>query len=156
MSEPFAPAFQKVDLGTRLGARLLDGLILLVPVLLVTAPIAGGFQIGSGNTGGKRVVATVLGVVLSYLYFVVCEATRGATFGKQACRIRVVGPDGATPSFAQAARRHVYMFVSVVPAGLGGLLTLLACVGVGVTISKDPAGRGFHDHWAGTIVLARS
>ena len=80
----------------------------------------------------------------------------GGFFGKSACRIRVVGPDGGMPSFAQAARRHAYMFVAMIPAGLGGLLTLIACIAVGVTISKDPAGRGFHDRWAGTIVLARS
>ena len=122
---------------------------------VITAPIAHGFQIGTGNTGARQIVATSLAVGLSYLYFVVCEATRGATFGKQACRLGVVTVDGRRPSYAEAAKRNAFMLVSLIPATIGGLLTLVACLAVAVTMARSADGRGVHDRWAGLVVTAR-
>jgi uncharacterized RDD family membrane protein YckC len=155
MSQPFVSAPDKVGLGTRLGARLLDGLILFIPILLVTGPVAGGFQIGSGNQSGRQIVATALGVLLSYIYFVGCEAIRGATFGKSACRITISGMVNGLPSVAQAAKRNGFMLVAIVPGTLGGFATLAFCVAVAITIARDPHGRGLHDRWAGTGIVDR-
>lgn len=94
-------------------------------------------------------------MALSYLYFVVCEATRGATFGKSACHIDVATADGRRPSAAQAARRNAWMLLAIVPGTIGGFVTLAACIAVAVTISQDPAGRSLPDRFAGTIVRDR-
>ncbi len=155
MDQPKLSAPDRIGLGTRFGARLLDGLILFIPVMVVTAPVAGGFQIGSGNQSGAQMVATALGVLLSYIYFVGCEAIRGATFGKSACRITVTGRVGGLPSVAQAAKRNAFMLASIIPGTIGGFATLAICIAVAITISRDPNGLGFHDRFAGTGIADR-
>jgi uncharacterized RDD family membrane protein YckC len=157
--EPFpapapVPSGRKAGVLVRVGARLVDGLVLLVPVLVITVPIAGGIQIGTANQGVDQIAATGFAVVFSYLYFVGCETTRGATLGKQACGLEVRTAHGH-PTVTQAAGRNAFMLVSVVPGSLGGVLTLIACIALAVSIAMDPGGRGFHDRWVGVTVDRR-
>ncbi|HYH52306.1 MAG TPA: hypothetical protein VEG38_22405 [Acidimicrobiia bacterium] len=65
MTQPFVSASDKVGLGTRFGARVLDGLILIIPILLVTGPVAGASEIGSGNRDGRQIAGRALGVRLA-------------------------------------------------------------------------------------------
>ncbi len=90
----------------RFAASLLDGLILLVPNLILFFAIVdidvgssssnAGFGVGgSGFDTGGAIVATVLGSAISLVYGGLLEGSRsGATVGKRACSIRVV--DAAT------------------------------------------------------------
>jgi uncharacterized RDD family membrane protein YckC len=146
------PAPRKVGVGVRLLARIVDGLILLLPVMLITVPIAGGFQIGGGNVGTDQIVATALGVGFAYVYFVVCEARRGATFGKSALGLEVRA-EGGHPGLEQAANRNAFMLVSIVPGGLGGILSLVVWIALAVSIARH--GRGFHDRWADVVITRR-
>jgi uncharacterized RDD family membrane protein YckC len=140
------PAARKADPWPRLGARLVDGLVLLVPVLLITVPISGGFRVGTGNDG-DQILATALGVLLSYAYFVVMESSGGATVGKRALRIEVRAADGK-PTIAQSARRNVWMLISIIPGSLGGVLAFAIAIAIAVSIGNDPDRRGFHDRFA--------
>jgi uncharacterized RDD family membrane protein YckC len=142
-------AYRTAGVGVRLAARIVDGLILLVPVMLITVPIAGGFRIGGGNIDSDTILATALGVLFAYIYFVACEATRGATFGKSALRLEVRTETGH-PSLEQAANRNAFMLVSIVPGGVGGALSLVIWIALAVSIRRS--GRAFHDRWAGVTV----
>jgi uncharacterized RDD family membrane protein YckC len=146
---PSGPA----GVGRRLAARLVDGLVLVVPVMAITVPISGGFLIGAGNTGTDQVAATFFAVFFCYCYFVGCEALGGATPGKRFLRLQVhstVG--GGRPSITQAAQRHAFMFAAAIPGNPGGILTLVVGVAVAVTVAVDPLRRGIHDRRAAVLV----
>ncbi|MEY2425161.1 MAG: hypothetical protein QOI61_733 [Actinomycetota bacterium] len=146
------PSERKPGPWPRLGARIIDGFVLLIPVLLVTVPISGEFRIGTGNDG-KQVLATAIGVLLSYAYFVLMESSRGSTVGKSALGLHVTAGD-SPPTIAQSARRNGWMLVSIIPGSFGGLLEFALAIAIAVSINSDPAGRGFHDRYA-EVALTR-
>lgn len=150
--QPFVPSTGKVGVGARIGARLVDALVLVVPILILTVPISGGFQIGGGNRGRDQNIATLLGVVAAYIYFVACEATRARTVGKAALGITVKRIDGQPLSFGDAALRNSFMLVSIIPADLGGVLSLVTWIVLAISIGTDPAGRGLHDRWSAAML----
>jgi uncharacterized RDD family membrane protein YckC len=145
------------SLGRRLGARLVDAAVLFIPVAVLGSAIGDGFQVGDGNTGGRQFVATLVGLLVTFAYFVAMESERGGTLGKSALGLRVEQADapGARLTPTQAAKRNAFELLSIVPTALGGLLSLAAAVGIAVTVGRDPEGRGFHDRWAGARVVAR-
>jgi len=134
----------------RLLASMLDGAIVGVPVGLL-----------------YRSDAWVLGVVVSVAYVVGLTAWRGQTVGKLVLRIRVVDEaDGTTPSLQRCVVRW---FVAVgFATGLRTIpgprslevtmvwLAFVASVVVLVPILHDPRRRGWHDRFAGTVVIDAS
>ena len=149
------PPLAKVGPGRRLLARIIDGLVLLLPVLLLTILIAGDYQLGTETDASDELLAGVIGVLLTYSYFVVLESTRGATVGKSALGIELVNEAGDLPTPAQSTQRNAWMLLSLLPGLLGGLLYLAAAIAIAVTITSDPRGQGIHDRWAGVRPLLR-
>lgn len=140
------PSPEKVGPWPRFGARFVDGLLLFIPVMIVTVPFAGGFAIGTDNAGGKQFVGTTLGVLLSYAYFVFMESSRGSTVGKRMFSIEVEA-DAGKPTVAQSAQRNAWMLLSIIPGGLGGLISFGIAIAIAISIHQDPEGRGFHDRF---------
>lgn len=149
------PPLARVGPGRRLVARFIDGLVLILPVLLVTLAIAGDYQLGTEADDGSHVLAGVVGVLVTYAYFVVLESSRGATLGKSAMGFDLVTDRGGLPTPAQSAQRNSWMLLSLVPGTFGGLLYLVAAVAIAVTIASDPRGQGVHDRWAGVRPVPR-
>ena len=97
--------------GTRLAAYLIDGLVLLVPVILLTVVV---IAIAAGSDTGT-VVTAVFGflayLVVAFLYAPLLMAREGPrngqTWGKQALGIRVIRDSGETMSFGWAALREI-------------------------------------------------
>jgi uncharacterized RDD family membrane protein YckC len=97
--------------GSRFAAVLIDGLILLVPVVVLFFIVAG---IATGSDVGA-VVTFVLGLlaylVVAFAYAPLLMArdgaTNGQTWGKQMLGIRVVRDSGETMSFGWAALREI-------------------------------------------------
>jgi uncharacterized RDD family membrane protein YckC len=147
------PVTDKAGPWIRLGARLIDALILLIPTLIITVPIGGGFFIGSGNRSGASFIAGLLGTLLQFAYFVFMESTRGATVGKQACGLQVGAAQEAL-SMETAAKRNAWVLLGIVPF-VGGLIELVVVIVIAVTISSDALGQGVHDKWAGLRVSRR-
>jgi uncharacterized RDD family membrane protein YckC len=137
-------------LGARFGARLLDALIIGIPVsILLTIFGLGGM--GTFGTGGW--VSSAIFSVLWFGYYVYFESTTGATLGKKLLKIRVVAADGSPPSTEAAAKRNIWMLFGLVPF-LGDLASLVAVIVIAVTISSNEFNRGKHDEFAGTGVMA--
>ena len=99
------PAFAGAQLaswGSRLGAYLIDALILIVPVVILTFIIVGAFAASDAS----GIIAVVLGVlayfavVLVYAPLLMARdgANNGQTWGKQVVDIRVVRARGAAAS----------------------------------------------------------
>ena len=147
---PYGSVFSgTADLGPRIGARLLDILIVAIPASIVLGIIGlgvfGGF--GTGSWLGSAITS-----LLWFGYFVFFESNRGATIGKQLLNLKVIDANGAPPSFEVAARRNVWMLFGLIP-WIGGLLSFIALIVIMVTISSDAHNRGYHDTFAGTAVM---
>jgi uncharacterized RDD family membrane protein YckC len=100
--------------GTRLGAYLIDLLVLLIPIGILGVLIVGGLVDDDSSVGGW-VAASILWalvagvVVLLYAPLLMMRqgARNGQTLGKQVVGIRVVRDSGEPMSFGWAALREV-------------------------------------------------
>ncbi|CAN5740369.1 hypothetical protein BH24ACT3_BH24ACT3_13430 [soil metagenome] len=134
-------------MGARLGARVLDTLILAVPGLALIVP-----QVSmDGDTPVLDAPLWVTGALLamSFAYEVGLVAWRGQTLGKMALRIRVARvADAQVPTPTQAGIRFL------LPSVIGAIpyISLLALV-VYASALWNPLKQGWHDRAAGTIVL---
>jgi uncharacterized RDD family membrane protein YckC len=154
-------------MGSRLGARVLDWLILLVifgvvfGLLAVLIGVSGGFRdfssdssFESSNRSDDVGGALVLGFgALAYLITAIYEiglvATRGATLGKQVVGIKVVREaDGQIPGFLPAFLRWLLPFAASFVCTIGAFLVWLSPF-------FDSSGRiqGWHDKMAKTVVI---
>jgi uncharacterized RDD family membrane protein YckC len=131
-------------LGVRIGARLLDGLIVGLPASIVLGLI---FRLNTTSWIVSGIVS-----LLWFGYFVLMESNQGATIGKRLLNLRVVGADGQPPSMEQAAKRNVWMLIGLIPL-IGGLLGFVAVIAIIVTISSNADNRGIHDQFAETAVM---
>jgi uncharacterized RDD family membrane protein YckC len=97
--------------GSRLAAYLIDGLILLIPVVVLTiivVAIAAGSDTGAIVTGILGFLAFLV-VAFIYAPFLMAREgpNNGQTWGKQMLGIRVVRDNGQTMSFGWAALREI-------------------------------------------------
>ena len=119
-----SPAFASAGLaswGSRLGAYLIDGLVILLPAILLFVLLVGGaVGIGGGNedvTVGAAIGAVILWLLLlSVIYLLYAPllmarkgARNGQTWGKQVLNIRVVRDNGQPYNFGSAALREVVL-----------------------------------------------
>lgn len=135
---PGAPA----DLGSRLIARLIDGLV----VVVVAVPLAAAGTLPAEGPGGALAVAAI-GLVYSTGF----DAT-GGTLGKRLLRLSVVGAGGARPGIGAGAARNLWLLSSLLPGLVGQAVATAVSVALAVTIARHPAERGWHDRVAGTAV----
>lgn len=138
-----AVATDAASFGQRFLARLVDGLVTLVPQLLVFATI----------DGYGRIIAAG---ALEAIYEIPQLATWGRTIGKRAVSIRVVTTDGraAPPSWAQSFVRVVLpevLFLS--PSDTIAGVAPLWWLAIYLPVFFDPWRRGLHDRAAGTRVV---
>lgn len=127
--------------GSRLLARIIDGLVLLIPVLIVAGVLGQGF------IGG---LATFL---ISAAYEVYLLGTRGATVGKSVMSVKVVNEDYSDINMETAARRFAINVVSVIP-GIGQLINLLVFLASVVMIFTDSQRQVVWDKIAKTLVIS--
>ena len=138
---------QPGGLGVRLGARLIDGVIVgIVGTILVVAV---------GATSNVWVTGLFTGV-LTFVYYVALEVTQGATLGKKLLGLSVRGPGGAAkPTAAQSAIRNSWTLLPIIPF-IGGLLGVVAIVVIAVTINGSPTKQGKHDELAGGTQVVKA
>ena len=86
-STPFSPV--SADLPPRLAARAIDVLVLLLG------------EVGLGRAMGFGFDWLAVGTAMVLAYFAGLDALLGATLGKAALALRVVGPDGGPPTLRQ-------------------------------------------------------
>jgi uncharacterized RDD family membrane protein YckC len=153
---PVAGQLVPVGPWRRFVSRFIDGLVLLIPNLVLAAVLTDGSSAGLAGIGSDDdFVYLLLSTALSFAYAVWLEASRGQTVGKMALGIKVIGPDGRLPAPDAAMRRNVWLLLALVPI-LGGILSFVAAVAIGVTIANDPFKRGTHDNFAGGTAVVRS
>jgi uncharacterized RDD family membrane protein YckC len=97
--------------GSRVAAYLIDGLVLLVPVIglvVIVVGVAAGSDTGALVTG---IVGFLAYLVVAFLYSPLLMAREGVhngqTWGKQALGIRVIRDNGQAMNFSWAALREI-------------------------------------------------
>lgn len=140
----------------RLGARIIDGLIVAVPMGILNALV-----IFSSGSGVLSLILSVLTGVIAFGYFTYLESTQGATFGKKLLGLSVVGPNGGNPTMEEAAKRNAFVALQILNGIpflglLASLASLAAYIGIAVTIEQDGNKQGFHDKFAGGTRVVKS
>jgi uncharacterized RDD family membrane protein YckC len=132
----------------RIGARLLDGLLVSAVVTLGLA--ATGTNVFESFDGSGPVWPSYVLWGASAAYEVWLTSLTGQTIGKRLLSIQVVDADtGAIPSLDRSALRIAPMVVQLVPVvGILGALMYLRAL-------WDGRRQGFHDKFANTIVIDR-
>ncbi|MBJ7477591.1 MULTISPECIES: RDD family protein [Rhodococcus] len=132
---------QPGDLWIRLGARIIDGIIvgIIAAILALLVSDSDSLILVSGLFSG----------ILTFAYFIAMEVTQGRTLGKMILGLSVHGPGGAPrPSVQQSAIRNAFTLLSIIPI-IGGILALVAYIVIAVTINNSPTKQGKHDELAG-------
>jgi uncharacterized RDD family membrane protein YckC len=113
--------------GRRIGALLIDGILLGV-VFVVVGLATGGGHSGHGRAGIQLGGSgTLVFLAVTFAYFIACEATTGQTLGKRLLGIRVVSADGSRPGLGQVVGRTLLRVVDALPIFyIVGLITVLA------------------------------
>ncbi|MET9292837.1 RDD family protein [Streptomyces sp. NPDC003077] len=153
-ADPLAGMPPLAHRGRRLVARIIDGLIIGVPVGLIVSLLVGGVDYTSTSSADSGRQATVSGItMLAYLvYEGLMLTSRGQTVGKMIMGIRVAMLDnGAIPTGpAGWVRAAVYTLPEIVPCCgfLFWLVNVLWC-----TWDK-PYQQCLHDKAARTVVVS--
>lgn len=147
--------------GRRVGAFLIDGLIVgigaLILLVAITAPFSVGF-FASDNTGIVALfvgflLATLCITVIAFLYAPALMArTNGQTFGRMAVGIRVVRANGRPITFGFAMLREVVvkaLLFGLIGGITGGIVHLLDALWP----LWDEENRALHDFVVNTRVV---
>lgn len=135
-------------------AKIIDGLILLVPLAAINIAIAitvPDMDI-SGNFRGELTPAAIAGLVLMYMLQIAIPLTYNtffvgryaATPGKMALGLRIILPGGGRISYLRALGRHFAEFLSQITLYIGYIMA-----------GFDNEKRALHDHVAGTRVVMK-
>jgi len=138
----------------RVAAKIVDGLILMIPNLILQFLIIGsamGLGAASGNAGtmagamiGSFVLLYTLSIGLQLAYYVFFVGKYGATPGKMACGLRIVMADGGKITYGRATGRFFAEWLSSMILGIGYLM-----------VAFDDEKRALHDRIVGTRVVYR-
>ncbi|MDX1620140.1 MAG: RDD family protein [Nitriliruptorales bacterium] len=134
----------------RLGARIVDGFIVGIPLSIIFLIIPGVDTFG--------VAYSVISALVGFGYFVFLETSQGATYGKKLLNLRVADHNDRSPiEMDSSFRRNWWMLLGVlsgipVIGFLASLASLGIAIAIGVTISSDNYNQGWHDKMANTTV----
>jgi len=127
--------------GSRLLARIVDVLVLLIPLIIVGAALGQGW------------FATLVTFLLVAAYEVYLLGTRGATIGKSVMNVKVVNEDYSDINMEIAVRRYAINAVGLVP-GIGQFINLLVFIASIIMIFTDSQRQVVWDKIAKTLVIS--
>lgn len=123
---------EKVGFWRRVGAYIVDGVVLFVLFAVV----------GSGTSGDPS-AANGLGLLIDVVYFVgLWTYWNGQTLGNKLLGIRVVKTDGSPVNLVTALVRYVGVILAAIPLLIGL-----------IWVAFDREKQGWHDKIAGTYVV---
>jgi uncharacterized RDD family membrane protein YckC len=144
-----APAMEYVGVGRRLLAVIIDAIIFIV----VNAIVGMIFHANVTNVNGTMSYSlsgpgAVIADLFPIVYYIVLEATMGATLGKLALGLRVVKLDGTPISWGESVVRNLLRIVDVIPVFIPYLLGA-------ILIWTSPTKQRLGDRVAKTVVVRR-
>jgi uncharacterized RDD family membrane protein YckC len=154
MQSPYSSSYQAaspqlvyVSVGRRLLAVIVDGIVLLI----VNGIIGVIFHAGVSNVNGVMSYnssgpGAALQIIIPIVYYIVMEATLGATLGKMALGIRVVKLDGSPISWGESIIRNLLRIIDYIPYVIPYLLAA-------ILIWTSPTRQRLGDRVAKTVVI---
>ncbi|OHX64707.1 RDD family protein [Flammeovirga pacifica] len=144
--------FQKANVITRIGAYLIDGLIIGAIGFIYSLLVIYGFDqidVEIGNlTRNILLISGGLIILLFLLYDLLCEVfMEGQSLGKKAMNIRVASIDGSSVRFSQYLIRWVFRLLDITL--VNGVVAIIAIIAGG-------KGQRVGDILAGTLVVTDS
>jgi uncharacterized RDD family membrane protein YckC len=141
------PAIDCDARGDRAGVwrRMTAGLLDLLVVALIAAPIAAGIEFAIRLWPDPRMIGLMAGVTvaLMFSYLTISIALTGRTLGMRLLRLRTIDVrTGLIPTGGQAMKRAVGYIFSLATLGIGIVFALI-----------DREGRTMHDRFSKTIVV---
>lgn len=140
------PAAPPAGLAKRFAARVVDGLILGIPLGLILI-----FGMGLDPSGPTYAVLTA---AVNLAYFVFLESSHGGTPGKRLLGMSVASTVDGNLTVEQAFKRNWWLLLGVLPV-IGPLASLGVTIYIAITISGDERNQGFHDKMGNALVLDR-
>lgn len=136
----------------RVGAYLIDGIILLIPLLLLffaitfmTSTTEGLPLMDSFSVASDSLLFNVISIVVSFTYFIYFTKKNGATLGKKALKLKVISVDGKELTWKQVILRE----------SIGRIASGFFNIGY-IMVAFSPVKQGLHDRIAGTYVVSGS
>lgn len=127
----------------RVGAALIDTLLLAAIMLPLLVSIYGWAYFGEGTTFFAGPADFLISWILPAVAVIAFWLTRQATPGKMVLSLRVVdATTGDTLSIGQSLGRYLGYYVSTIPLLLGL-----------IWVAFDSRKQGWHDKLAGTVVV---
>jgi len=142
----------------RFGARMIDGIVLGVPLLILAALLIPNLirtQGDPSNPAFARIAAFGVTFFLCYFVVLICYEVlflryRGATPGKMACGLKVVRSDGNSLGWGTSIGRFVMW--NLVTSGIPYLNFILILIS-GIMAGTDSEKRALHDRVCDTRVV---
>jgi uncharacterized RDD family membrane protein YckC len=129
----------------RLGAKIIDGIILGIASWLVFIPLGMMMMSGEGKPGfGFLAVQQSLVLLIPALYATWFLGRFAATPGKMACGLRVVTAEAGQVSYARALGRHLSEYLSSLILAIGYIMA-----------GFDSEKRALHDRICNTRVVRK-
>jgi len=126
----------------RLGAYILDGIILNIISFILGFILGFGLAFSSASLDAISAMSYVFGIILGLVYYVGFWTWWGQTPGKMAVRIKIVRTNGAPIGVGGSIVRYIGYFVSSIILLIGFLW-----------IAFDRRKQGIHDKIADTYVV---
>jgi uncharacterized RDD family membrane protein YckC len=163
-SDPLAGMPPLAEPGKRILARLIDFLIISVPLYLISLPFGGAVDVSSDGAGdddfadaignsysGHQMLWSLIGLVVYVAYDTYLTHKDGRTLGKRLLKMRVAMlNDGSVPDTGSALMRAVVLWL---PA-------LLCCpclwwlINIVMMFTDKPYRQGLQDKAARTVVVS--
>jgi uncharacterized RDD family membrane protein YckC len=144
----------------RFGARILDGIIVGIPFMIVAALLIPNFlrtatqgpatPSAAAGFAAFGLTFVLLGFLAGACYEVLMLKYRSATLGKMSCGLKVVRPDGGTLSWGVCFGR--FFMWNIVTAGIPYLNVILMSVS-SIMVGADEEKRALHDRVCDTRVI---
>ena len=142
----------------RFGARMIDGLVLGVPLLIMFALLIPSILKTQGDPSNPAFTALMvfgLTVFLVYFLLVICYEVlmlkyRGATLGKMACGLKVVRADGTGLGWGVSFGR--FFMWNIVTSGIPYVNSILMLISA-IMAGTDAEKRALHDRVCDTRVV---
>jgi uncharacterized RDD family membrane protein YckC len=166
-----APGVEYAELPIRIGAYIIDAIILAFCYFVVASVLVSAF-VFSGAWYITWLIIVVIYAVGSAVYFIWSWTRLRASPGQKILGLETVnGGTGSTLAVPQAIRRYLFLFGPLLLAqvfSFGGGFTLawlgylvgLAAFAYSIwllyTVSQSPRRQGFHDVQAKTVVVRRA
>lgn len=173
---PPSPSYTGTEPGgllERFLARLIDGILIGIVVAIVQLAILAnmfsdtttvfGVEVKDGYTYAFYLLSAIVQTALWFGYYVYFETTKGATLGKMALKLKVVGASGGNPTTQESFMRNVWGglallgLLGAVGQTLGGLAELAAVILIAVQIQTNlPSRKHFFDDLAGGTQVVKA